>query len=476
MEGSGSPTVENEPVYTPKFAFTLKPVNSPITTVDSITEVTATTATFKGTINPNAPHPASGMTAEEKEAYVTNLEFRCEPGCNVFEWGEPPTPGQRRPDKRGKLGPGHHDSISGKANNLEANRVYTVYMNALNSTGRYYDFLTKAGKLTFKTLPLPPEVSYLTSAPVNDVRETSARLVGLVDKKNSPLTECYFEYGKTTATGNGPRANERGNTPMVTGDVLELEPGTEYHLRVVAANSAGPDTGEDRTFKTLAPVPSRRRPAATRRPRSNRKSTVTGKCRGVGAGQPLDKNGGNITLENGAAASSGTAMPLSTSRAGRSPTPKAPAHRDHGVHHPPRATGWETHSMLPTPSTHTIQTGFFPGNTVVERFSDEFSKGLLGAYDLPRAEDDIVDGKTCMSSTLKTAPRKRSPTRSPGKNPGIGRKLEYQTKIFRAGFSPDLSLVSFTSNTPLRKKGVRSEPSTNGNRAASCASPAPARR
>ena len=41
----------NEPIYSPKFAFTLKPVNSPATTVDEITEVTATTATFAGTIS-----------------------------------------------------------------------------------------------------------------------------------------------------------------------------------------------------------------------------------------------------------------------------------------------------------------------------------------------------------------------------------------------------------------------------------------
>jgi hypothetical protein len=444
---------ENEPVYTPKFAFTLKPVNSPITTVDSITEVTATTATFAGTIDPNAPHPASAMTAEEKAAYATNWEFRCEPGCNVFEWGEPPTPGNG-----GQINGENSDLVTtipiwGKANNLEANRVYTVYMNALNSTGSYYDFLTKAGKLTFKTLPLPPEVSYLTSAPVNDVRETSARLVGLVDKKNSPLTECYFEYGTTTAYGHTVPCVERGNTPMVTGDVLELEPGTEYHLRVVAANSAGPDTGEDRTFKTLAPA--QPPPTCTNEGvRIEQKSTVTGKCRGWEQVSALDKNGGNITLENGAAASSmdGNAF-VYFSRGSFADTEGSGiiGITEYITHRGP--SGWETHSMLPTPSTHTIQTGFFPGNTVVERFSDDFTKGLLGAYDLPKAEDDIVDAENMY--VVNTENRATETITHPvaWEDPGIGRKLEYQTKIFRAGFNPDLSLVSFTSNTPLLEEG-----------------------
>ena len=84
------------------------------------------------------------MTAEEKEAYATNWEFRCEPVQRLRMGGTAHT-GQRRPDKRGNSDLVTTIPIWGKANNLEANRVYTVYMNALNSTGSYYDFLTKAG-------------------------------------------------------------------------------------------------------------------------------------------------------------------------------------------------------------------------------------------------------------------------------------------------------------------------------------------
>ena len=186
--------------YSPYVEFETTHVNTPITTIDSVTEITTNSASFTGTINPNAPKKASEMTdEEEKEAYRTNWEFRCEPGCNVYEVnGVPGNGGQLNFENSDLVSP---VPFSAKANNLEAGRTYTVYMNATNSAGDYYDYLTKAGKMTFKTLPLPPEVYYLESAPVNTVRTTSARLVGLINKKNSPLTECYFEYGTTTGYG-----------------------------------------------------------------------------------------------------------------------------------------------------------------------------------------------------------------------------------------------------------------------------------
>ena len=192
----------NEPIYSPKFAFTLKPVNSPATTVDEITEVTATTATFTGSISANAPHPASEMTDEEKQAYRTSWEFRCEPGCNVFEWGP-----RRAQGNGSEVNAGNSDLVTpfrrsgGKPTTWKLTGSTRSISVPSTPTSSYYDFLTKDGKLTFKTLPLPPKVDYLTSAPVNAVRETSARLVGLVDKKNSPLTECYFESARPPPTG-----------------------------------------------------------------------------------------------------------------------------------------------------------------------------------------------------------------------------------------------------------------------------------
>ena len=440
---------ENEPVYSPKVAFALKPVNSPITTVDSITDVTATTATFTGSLDANAPHPASEMSDEEKEAYRTSWEFRCEPGCNVFEWGPPPTPGNGT-----EMNAGNSDLVTpqtfwGKANGLEANRVYTVYFRALNSTSSYYDFLTKDGKLTFKTLPLPPEVSYLISAPVNSVRTTSARLVGLVDKKNSPLTECYFEYGTTTAYGDTAPCVERGSTPMVTGDLLDLDAGTTYHFRVVAANAAGSHTGEDRTFKTLAP-PEPPPTCENEGIRVEQRALATNDCRAWELASALDKNGGNITLENGAASASmdGDAIVyFSRGSFGDTEGSGIIGITEYITRRGP--SGWETHSMLPTPSTHTIQTGFFPGNTVVERFSDDFTKGLLGAYDLPRADDDIVDGENMYIVNTENRKTETITTPVPWEEIGIGRRLEYQLKIFRAGASADMHLVTFTSQTPL---------------------------
>ena len=113
----------------------------------------------------------------------------------------------------------------------------------------------------------------------------------------------------------------------------------------------------------------------------------------LGAASALDKNGGNITLENGAAAASmdGNAF-VYFSRGSFADTEGSGiiGITEYITRRGP--SGWETHSMLPTPSTHTIQIGFFPGNTVVERFSDDFRK-VCSAPTTSRTEDDIVDGE-----------------------------------------------------------------------------------
>ena len=82
------------------------------------------------------------MTDEEKQAYRTSWEFRCEPGCNVFEWGPPPTPGNG-----GEMNAGNSDSSPrydlGKSQQPGSEPGLHGLYRALNSTASYYDFLTK---------------------------------------------------------------------------------------------------------------------------------------------------------------------------------------------------------------------------------------------------------------------------------------------------------------------------------------------
>src|SRR5687767_84948 len=69
-----------------------------------------------------------------------------------------------------------------------------------------------------------------------NVTQTSARLQGTVDPNNEPTT-WYFEYGTTTTYGT--RTPDQGPLNGGTGqqvgfDVSGLQPGTEYHFRLVA--------------------------------------------------------------------------------------------------------------------------------------------------------------------------------------------------------------------------------------------------
>jgi DNA-binding beta-propeller fold protein YncE len=102
----------------------------------------------------------------------------------------------------------------------------------------------------------------------------SARLEGAVNPKNGETT-YYFEYvtaqeyatAKTYEETGGPygrkstppgtiSAEAAGTSPVAVGPVLlsELDPGTEYHYRLVAIGPGGTTYGTDGTFKTKNPL------------------------------------------------------------------------------------------------------------------------------------------------------------------------------------------------------------------------------
>ncbi|MGH8103737.1 MAG: InlB B-repeat-containing protein, partial [bacterium] len=107
------------------------------------------------------------------------------------------------------------------------------------------------------TLPAPvqppqPGPPVATTSSATGVTPNSATLTGAV-KPNGASTTYYFEYGTTTAYGSqGPTQNAGSgyaNVPVTAG-LSGLLPNTTYHYRVVATNSNGTSTGQDRTFTT----------------------------------------------------------------------------------------------------------------------------------------------------------------------------------------------------------------------------------
>jgi hypothetical protein len=99
--------------------------------------------------------------------------------------------------------------------------------------------------------PAPPALE--TAAPAS-IGPTSATLQGTVDPDGTPVTACRFEYGTTSSYGSSApcaTASGEGTAPVPESSVVAgLAPDTTYHVRIVATNAAGPQTGPDLTFTT----------------------------------------------------------------------------------------------------------------------------------------------------------------------------------------------------------------------------------
>lgn len=95
----------------------------------------------------------------------------------------------------------------------------------------------------------------LTKAPT-DITSVSATLKGSVNAGNAE-TNAVFEYGTTTIYGSTINAAQNPLDGVTDSDVSApltgLTPGTTYHYRLRAVNSAGTAFGSDMTFTVLSP-------------------------------------------------------------------------------------------------------------------------------------------------------------------------------------------------------------------------------
>jgi hypothetical protein len=86
--------------------------------------------------------------------------------------------------------------------------------------------------------------------------DTSAVVLGYFNYGGSvPVgiaEECWFEYGTTLSYGSRTTAICSGTTKAT---LAPLMPGTTYHYRAAASNSAGTTHGPDKTFTTLGLPP-----------------------------------------------------------------------------------------------------------------------------------------------------------------------------------------------------------------------------
>jgi len=102
-----------------------------------------------------------------------------------------------------------------------------------------------------ETLTIPD----VSSESASSVLPASATLNGVVNPDGVAVSECYFEYGASTAYGQSVPCTQTpveigaGSAPVaVSATVTGLVAGTVYHFRLVAGNVNGTSTAQDEVF------------------------------------------------------------------------------------------------------------------------------------------------------------------------------------------------------------------------------------
>jgi hypothetical protein len=140
------------------------------------------------------------------------------------------------------------------------------------TTGNVY--VARSGNANVEVWGPAVSLPSVITEPPTAVTPVSGTLNGTVNPNGEPLTECYFEWGETTAYGEAAPCEDpdfaevgEGISPVpVHADVL-LKAGTTYHYRLVAASANGSSKGADKTFQV---------PGATIKAQSASQVTATG--------------------------------------------------------------------------------------------------------------------------------------------------------------------------------------------------------
>jgi hypothetical protein len=429
--------------------FKTKDVTPPSVTINPVSGVTGSTATFSGSVNPNAPE-GEPTSAEVEAGYHTVWHFECKPSCDGGS-------GELAADDTAHAveHEGHQTVWPGTT------RVKLVAENAGGKT---------VAETSFETPTVAPVVSYLQSAPANLVTDTEARLVGLVDPRNSgSLTECKFEYGLTASYGSVVPCSQESDTDeedgtneiLISGNVANLKPNATYHFRLVAANSAGSDAGADNHFTTFASAP-----AETTCPneavRVEQKASILADCRAWEMVTPVDKNGGEIRFEewNIKAAGDGNAVGfISKGSFGETKGSGIIGITQYMAWREPNSWG-ETQGITPTPPL-SHEPVFVLADAVVG-MSEDLSHGIVSSRDLPGVSDDIPDGSNLYWLNTRTG-ELQTISKSFADTPGlldfyIGETGQFDF-VRGVGFSADQHVLAFSQTTrllPDAPAGVRS--------------------
>jgi phosphodiesterase/alkaline phosphatase D-like protein len=203
--------------------------NPPRVTVSTPEPISQTTATLRGTVNPEG-----GAVTECQFEYGSTTAYGHIATCS-------PLPGADTAPV----------SVAADVTSLSPNTTYHYRLVAANAGGT-----VGSPDHVLTTLPDPPAT---VTGSASLITPTSATLGASVNPNGGLVTDCRIEYGLTTAYGQSATCSPApgsGTTDVAVSATLSgLTPNTGYHYRVVATNAGGVAQGLDRTFTTLPPGP-----------------------------------------------------------------------------------------------------------------------------------------------------------------------------------------------------------------------------
>ena len=220
--------------------FTTLPT-APKATISNATSVGRTSATLRGSVNPEASNVEECyFQVATSLAYESPTTVPCvsSPGS-----GESTVP------------------VSGNATGLTQHTTYFYRVVAKNAFGTTFS----AASAKFTTPPTKPEV---TTESANEIARTSVTLNAVVRPRGAE-TSCEFEYGTSLAFEHKVPCT----TPLGSGEgavqvelhVSGLAEGTTYYFRAVATNEFGTAFGGHLKFTTLPSPPKVHTNEATKR-------------------------------------------------------------------------------------------------------------------------------------------------------------------------------------------------------------------
>lgn len=207
---------------------------APSASLDSVTDITTTSAKIEATVDPNGP---------------PDVSYQLEYSLDGFKWQQTAKVmlgGQEVPQPV-------EVALDPPPAGLDPNTLYHVRV----AVSKPFTPPVTSAEMTFTTEAEAPQVETV-GAPVRTA--TTAQLNGRVNPRNKETT-YHFEYGgqgpcsANPCASSTPVAAGKGSAIQLVGEEVDgLQPGAAYHYRLVADNGApgSPSFGEDMTLTTRA--------------------------------------------------------------------------------------------------------------------------------------------------------------------------------------------------------------------------------